>query len=132
MRRHLALFTALALASADTEGELRLSLTYNDMADDDDSTTLSAHFDEPLSRVQVYHAGEDARTWTGCVKLGSPAQTARVTRRRRAASSSGVVAAAERSALWGLDERLRQLKTATATTLAAAAPLPALARSAKP
>ena len=40
--------------------------------------------------------------------------------------------AAERSALWGLDERLRQLKTATATTLAAAAPLPALARSAKP
>jgi len=40
--------------------------------------------------------------------------------------------AAERSALWGLDERLRQLKTATATTLAAAAPLPALARSATP
>ncbi len=35
MRRHLALFTALALASADTEGELRLSLTYNDMADSD-------------------------------------------------------------------------------------------------
>ena len=32
MRRHLALITALALASADTEGELRLSLTYNDMA----------------------------------------------------------------------------------------------------
>ena len=57
MRRHLALFTALALASADTEGELRLSLTYNDMADDDDGTTLS-NFDEPLSRVQVYHAGE--------------------------------------------------------------------------
>ena len=40
--------------------------------------------------------------------------------------------AAERSSLWGLDERLRQLKTATATTLAAAAPLPALARSTKP
>ena len=57
MRRHLALFTALALASADTEGELRLSLTYNDMADDDDSTTLY-NFDEPLSRVQVFHAGE--------------------------------------------------------------------------
>ena len=57
MRRDLALFTALALASADTEGELRLSLTYNDMADDDDSTTLY-NFDEPLSRVQVYHAGE--------------------------------------------------------------------------
>ena len=57
MRRHLALFTALAVASAYTEGELRLSLTYNDMADDDDSTTLY-NFDEPLSRVQVFHAGE--------------------------------------------------------------------------
>ena len=88
MPRHLALFTALALASAN-EGELRLSLTYNDMADDDDSTTLSAHFDEPLSRVHgdgdedlngrgagmgdaswgrsgLFEVG--AGGWTGCVK----------------------------------------------------------------
>ena len=56
MRRHLALFTALALASAN-EGELRLSLTYNDMADDDDSTTLSAHFDEPLVAASSGAAG---------------------------------------------------------------------------
>ena len=170
MWRHLALFTALALASAN-EGELRLSLTYNDMADDDDSTTLSAHFDEPLSRVQVYHAGEwldvcdsDSReSWSDYLDRREQAAD---TRRREVVATRLALAnelealsanmtlmeeerkhalqaaaqradaikleeaqyaqlegdgAAERSSLWGLDERLRQLRATTPNALAAAA-----------
>ena len=111
MRRHLALFTALALASADTEGELRLSLTYNNELE-----ALSANM--TLMEEERKHALQAAAQRADAIKL-EEAQYAQL-------EGDG---AAERSALWGLDERLRQLKTATATTLAAAAPLPALARS---
>ena len=128
MQRHLALFTALALASADTEGALRLSLTYNDMADDDDGTTRLALANElEALSANVTLMNEEKRG-----ALAAAAQRADAIKLEEAqyAQLEGD-GAAERSALWGLDERLRQLKTATATTLAAAAPLPALARSAK-
>ena len=57
MQRHLALFTALALASADTEGELRLSLTYNDMADNDDSTTQRSFKHGELTKGEAPSTG---------------------------------------------------------------------------